>query len=74
MEEIRAKNKQLAEWNMSQQNVINEAHNNLAVVKSSEYSLAKQQFDSLYNRQQEILSQMGTSVIKSKLEDAVVEV
>lgn len=119
LEDIRVKNRQLAESNLSKQNAINEvrrAHepprrtracgvwctartqcggshaqesctltirsvslllcptqvqNQLAIVKSSEYTLIKSSFDELYGRQSKVLGAMGGVVWREKLEEAV---
>uniref|UniRef100_A0A383VSW4 VPS37 C-terminal domain-containing protein n=1 Tax=Tetradesmus obliquus TaxID=3088 RepID=A0A383VSW4_TETOB len=71
LEEIREKNRQLAESNLSKQNAINEARNQLAVVRGSEYTLIKSRFDELYARQARVLSTMGGVVWREKLEEAV---
>eukprot|EP00877_Chromochloris_zofingiensis_P009383 jgi/Chrzof1/4699/Cz14g23090.t1 len=73
LEDIRVKNRQLAESNLSKQNAINEVRNQLAVVKSSEYILIKQHFDELHARQKAVLDKLGTIVFKERLEDAVSE-
>lgn len=71
LEDIRVKNRQLAESNLSKQNAINEARNQLAVVRSSEYTLIKSRFDELYERQTKVLSTLGSVVWREKLEEAV---
>eukprot|EP00775_Hariotina_reticulata_P011542 gene11542-11685_t len=71
LEDIRVKNRQLAESNLSKQNAINEVRNQLAVVKSSEYTLIKSRFDELYDRQQKVMSTVGGTVWREKLEEAV---
>eukprot|EP00878_Enallax_costatus_P042857 GHUV01050356.1.p1 GENE.GHUV01050356.1~~GHUV01050356.1.p1 ORF type:complete len:137 (+),score=43.48 GHUV01050356.1:714-1124(+) len=71
LEDIRVKNRQLAESNLSKQNAINEARNQLAVVRSSEYTLIKSRFDELYERQTKVVSTLGGVVWREKLEEAV---
>jgi len=48
-----------------------QVRNQLAVVKSSEYTLIKSRFDELYERQQKVLSTVGGTVWREKLEEAV---
>lgn len=74
LQQIRTSNRQLAQDNLSKQDAINEAKNQLAIVKSSEYSLAKQQFDALYARHQKVMSKLGSGAFKERLENAVSEV
>jgi ESCRT-I complex subunit VPS37 len=71
LEEIRVKNRQLAESNLNKQGTINEVRNQLAIVRSSEYTLIKSRFDELLSRQQKVLSTMGSVVWREKLEEAV---
>lgn len=71
LEEIRVKNRQLAESNLNKQAAINEVRNQLAIVRSSEYTLIKSRFDELLSRQQKVLSTMGSVVWREKLEEAV---
>ncbi|KAF8066376.1 VPS37-2 [Scenedesmus sp. PABB004] len=71
LEDIRVKNRQLAESNLSKQSAISEARNQLAVVRGSEYTLIKSRFDALYARQAKVLSVMGGVVWRERLEEAV---
>lgn len=48
-----------------------QARNQLAVVRSSEYTLIKSRFDELYERQAKVLSTLGGVVWREKLEEAV---
>lgn len=48
-----------------------QVRNQLAVVRSSEYTLIKSRFDELLTRQQKVLSTMGSVVWREKLEEAV---
>lgn len=45
--------------------------NQLAVVRSSEYTLIKSRFDELHSRQAKVVSTMGGVVWREKLEEAV---
>lgn len=47
--------------------------NQLAVVKSAEYSSIKSRFDTLHARQAEVLGALGPAVLREALEDAVSE-
>lgn len=48
-----------------------QARNQLAVVRSSEYTLIKSRFDELYERQSKVVSTLGGVVWREKLEEAV---
>ena len=48
-----------------------QVRNQLAVVKSSEYTLIKSRFDELYERQQRVLAALGGVVWREKLEEGV---
>jgi len=73
LEDIRVKNRQLAEANMGKQEAINEVRNQLAVVRSSEYTLIKARFDELLQRQRKVTGALSPLLWKEKLEDAVSE-
>lgn len=70
----RERNKELARSNISKESTINDAKNTLAVVRSSEYDLAKQQCDSLYQRQQAVMSKLDPVGLKEQLENLASEV
>ncbi len=64
LEDIRVRNRQLAQANMSRQDAINEVRNQLAVVKSSEYTAIRARFNELHGRQDAVVGKLGGLVFK----------
>ncbi len=63
--------RQLSEANLSREYAIGEAKNQLAIVKSSEYVMVKQQFEELLARQHSVLEQLGPKRLRAELDNAI---
>lgn len=73
LDQVRKRNTSLARGNLARQDAMSEARNQLAIVRGSEYEVARQRADALMSRQAAVLAAVGPQKIRARLHEAATQ-